>query len=107
VALEFLDILDSLLPTIRRVGDYFRARLQDLASKYAFIREVRARGLMIGVDMSVPGKQMVLDAQARGMLINCTHDTVLRFLPPYIITEQQVDLAVEILNRIFSEQPSQ
>jgi predicted acetylornithine/succinylornithine family transaminase len=107
VALEFLDILDSLLPSIRRVGDYFRARLQDLASKYAFIREVRARGLMIGVDMSVPGKQMVLDAQARGMLINCTHDTVLRFLPPYIITEQQVDLAVEILNRIFSEQPSQ
>ena len=67
------------LPSISRVGDYFRARLQELAAKYAFIREVRGRGLMVGVDMSVPGKQMVADAQSRGLLINCTHDTVLRF----------------------------
>jgi len=107
VALEFLDILDELLPSIRRVGKYFRARLEDLAGKHSFIREVRGQGLMIGVDMSVPGKQMVLDAQARGLLINCTHDTVLRFLPPYIATEKEVDEAVGILASIFSAQPSQ
>ena len=57
---------------------------------------------MIGVDLSVPGKQMVLDAQARGLLINCTHDTVLRFLPPYIVTEKEVDAAVAILDGIFA-----
>jgi acetylornithine/N-succinyldiaminopimelate aminotransferase len=107
VALEFFDILDGLMPSIRRVGDYFRTRLEELTRKYAFIREVRARGLMVGVDMSVPGKQMVADAQARGLLINCTHDTVLRFLPPYIVTEKEVDEAIHILDGIFAEQPSQ
>jgi acetylornithine/N-succinyldiaminopimelate aminotransferase len=55
----------------------------------------------------VPGKQMVLDAQAHGLLINCTHDTVLRFLPPYIVTEKEVDQAVTILDGIFAAQPSQ
>jgi acetylornithine/N-succinyldiaminopimelate aminotransferase len=107
VALEFFEIMETLLPAIRRVGDYFRARLRELAGKYAFIQEVRGNGLMIGVDMSVPGKQMVLDAQARGLLINCTHDTVLRFLPPYIVTEKEVDQAVAILDGIFAAQPSQ
>jgi acetylornithine/succinyldiaminopimelate/putrescine aminotransferase len=107
VALEFFDILEGLLPSIRRVGDYFRGRLEELARKYDFLREVRGQGLMIGLDMSVPGKQMVLDAQAQGLLINCTHDTVLRFLPPYIVTEKEVDAAIKILNGIFAAQPSQ
>jgi acetylornithine/N-succinyldiaminopimelate aminotransferase len=107
VALEFFDILEGLLPSIRRVGDYFRGRLEELARKYAFLREVRGRGLMVGLEMSVPGKQMVLDAQAQGLLINCTHDTVLRFLPPYIVTEKEVDAAIKILDGIFAAQPSQ
>jgi acetylornithine/N-succinyldiaminopimelate aminotransferase len=107
VALEFFEILDDLMPSIRRVGDYFRVRLEELGRKYDFVRAVRARGLMIGLDLSVPGKQMVLDAQARGWLINCTHDTVLRFLPPYIVTENEVDEAVGILDSIFAAQPSQ
>jgi len=105
VALEFFDILDELLPAIRRAGDYFRERLGDLGRKHSFIREVRGHGLMIGLDLEVPGKQMVLDAQARGLLINCTHDTVLRFLPPYIVTESEVDQAVRILDAIFAAQP--
>lgn len=107
VALEFFDIVEELLPSIRRVGDYLRFRLRSLGRKYSFIREVRGCGLMIGVDLSVPGKQMVLDAQARGLLINCTHDTVLRFLPPYIVSEKEVDTAVEILDAVFAAQPSQ
>ncbi|MBI2681559.1 MAG: aspartate aminotransferase family protein [Candidatus Solibacter usitatus] len=106
VALEFFDILDGLLPSIQRVGDYFRARLREIATKYPFIKEVRGQGLMIGVDLSVPGKQMVADAQARGLLINCTHDTVLRFLPPYITTEKEVDAALAILAEVFAMQPS-
>ena len=107
VALEFFEILDDLMPSIRRVGDYFRGRLRELARRYAFIREVRGQGLMIGVDMTVPGKQMVLDAQARGLLMNCTHETVLRFLPPYIVTEKDVDAAITILDGIFAAQPSE
>jgi acetylornithine/N-succinyldiaminopimelate aminotransferase len=59
---------------------------------------------MIGVDLEIPGKQIVLDAMARGLLINCTHDTVLRFLPPYIITEKEVDSAVKTLGKLFAKQ---
>jgi predicted acetylornithine/succinylornithine family transaminase len=103
VALEFFDILDELLPSIRAVGEHFRARLRALLPKYSFLKEVRGQGLMIGVDMDTPGKQMVLDAMAEGMLINCTHETVLRFLPPYIVTERDVDAAVAILTRVFDK----
>jgi acetylornithine/succinyldiaminopimelate/putrescine aminotransferase len=54
---------------------------------------------MLGAELHMPGKQVVLDAMADGLLINCTHDTVLRFLPPYIITEKEVDQAVKILGK--------
>jgi predicted acetylornithine/succinylornithine family transaminase len=101
VALEFFDILDELLPSITSTGSYFRMRLTELAKTYDFIQEVRGVGLMIGVQMSVPGKQMVVDGIAEGLLFNCTHDTVLRFLPPYILSEEEVDRAIEGLERVF------
>lgn len=101
VALEFLDILDELLPHIRSMGAYFRTRLEELGRRYAFVKEVRGEGLMIGVELAVPGKQIVLDALEAGLLINCTHDTVLRFLPPYILAERQVDQAISKLKRLF------
>jgi len=95
VALEFFDILDELLPSIERVGGYFRSALGELARKHSFVKEVRGHGLMLGIDLEVPGKQIVLDAMAQGLLINCTHDTVLRFLPPYIITEKEMDVTLK------------
>lgn len=99
VAIEFFDVLDELLPQIRSVGDYFRSKLEVLKSRFDFIREVRGEGLMVGVELSIPGKQIVLDAMAEGLLLNCTHDVVLRFLPPYIIRERDVDQAVKILTK--------
>ena len=102
VALEFLDILDELLPAIQRVGGYFHVSLNELARKHGFVKEVRGFGLMLGVDLAMPGKQIVLDAMAEGLLINCTHDTVLRFLPPYIVTEKEVDQAVKIVGKLFA-----
>ena len=71
--------------------------------KHAFVKEVRGFGLMVGVELAIPGKQLVLDAMAEGLLFNCTHDTVLRFLPPYIVTEKQVDEAVKILGKLFAK----
>ena len=103
VALEFCDILDELMPSIQRVGGYFHLELNALARKHACIKEVRGVGLMLGVELHVPGKQVVLDAMAQGLLINCTHDTVLRFLPPYIITEKEVDQAVRIVGRLLAK----
>ncbi len=103
VALEFFDILEGLLPKIHEVGGYFRMRLDELARKHSFIKEVRSTGLMIGVELTAPGKQLVLDAMAEGLLINCTHDVVLRFLPPYILTEKDVDRAIKVLSKIFKK----
>ncbi len=99
VALEFFDILDTLMPHIREVGSYFRMRLNELQRRYSFIKEVRVFGLMIGVELDIPGKQIVLDAMEEGLLINCTHDIVLRALPPYTITEREVDKAIVLLNK--------
>ena len=103
VALEFFDILDELLPAIQRVGGYFHVSLNELARKHAFVKEVRGFGLMLGVELTMPGKQIVVDAMAEGLLINCTHDTVLRFLPPYIVTEKEVDQAVKVLAKLFAK----
>ncbi|HJZ97559.1 MAG TPA: aspartate aminotransferase family protein [Candidatus Solibacter sp.] len=103
VALEFCDVLDELLPAIQRVGGYFHAVLNEMASKHSIIKEVRGFGLMLGAELTIPGKQIVLDAMAQGLLINCTHDTVLRFLPPYIATEKEVDAAMRILNKVLAK----
>jgi acetylornithine/succinyldiaminopimelate/putrescine aminotransferase len=103
VALEFLDVLDELLPSIQKVGGAFHVGLTELARKHSFVKEVRGFGLMIGVELAIPGKQLVLDAMAEGLLINCTHDTVLRFLPPYIVTEKEIDKALKVLRKLFAK----
>jgi len=100
VALEFFDILDGLLPQIRRVGEYFRGELRRLATQFDLITEIRGYGLMIGWQLTIPGKEIVTRAMQEGLLMNCTHDTVLRFLPPYIVTETEIDEAIAILERV-------
>jgi len=103
VALEFFEILDDLLLHIHHVGGCFRHELAELARHFSFVKEVRGYGLMIGMDLDIPGKQIVLDGMAQGLLFNCTHDTVLRFLPPYIITEPEIDRAVRILKGLLKK----
>ncbi|HEY7335868.1 MAG TPA: aspartate aminotransferase family protein [Bryobacteraceae bacterium] len=99
IALEFFDILDELLPDISKNGAYFRSRLTELMKRYSFIKEVRGAGLMIGVEIEFSGKQVVLDAMEAGLLMNCTHDVVLRFLPPYIAGEAEIDRAIRVLDK--------
>jgi predicted acetylornithine/succinylornithine family transaminase len=103
VGLEFMEILETLLPSIQEVGGYFHVLLNELARKHTFVKEVRGFGLMLGVELTVPGKQIVLDAMAEGLLLNCTHETVLRFLPPYIAAEKDVDAAMKILGKVFGK----
>ena len=102
VGLEAMEIIGELLPQIEHVGGYFRMRLTELSRHFSFIHEVRGAGLMIGVQLERPCKQMVAEAMAQGLLINCTHDTVLRLLPPYILTEQEVDRAIVGLKKVFA-----
>ncbi|MFN8942569.1 MAG: aspartate aminotransferase family protein [Acidobacteriota bacterium] len=103
VALEFFDVLEELQPQMARVGEYFREELRGLQKKFGFVKEVRGAGLMIGVELDIAGKTMVTDGIERGLLFNCTHDTVLRFLPAYILKEKHVDKAVGILKKIFAK----
>lgn len=102
VALEFFDILDELMPQIQRVGAYFRDCLLTLQHKHERIVQVRGQGLMLGMEMREPCADLVTAAMAEGLLINCTHGTTLRFLPPYILTEVDVDEGVAILDRVIA-----
>ncbi|MBI3208239.1 MAG: aspartate aminotransferase family protein [Candidatus Solibacter usitatus] len=101
VALECTYLLEEYLPHIRKVGAYFQDQLRDLAQKFPFVKEVRGQGLMLGLDIDFPCKHFVNDAMAEGMLINVTHDTVVRMLPPYTIAEREVDRAVRGLRNVF------
>ncbi len=103
VAYECCLILEELLPHIRQVGAYFRSELGNLAHKFPFVKEVRGQGLMIGVEVDFPCKQFVTDSLAEGLLVNVTHDTVLRMLPPYIITEREVDRAIRGIRNVFKK----
>jgi acetylornithine/succinyldiaminopimelate/putrescine aminotransferase len=104
VALEFFELLDELMPSIRETGVYFRTKLNELSRKFAFVKEVRGEGLMVGLELTEPGKQVVLDCMAEGLLINCTHDVVLRFLPPYIVGKREVDSALKTLIKVLRQQ---
>ncbi|MGH9861923.1 MAG: acetylornithine transaminase [Candidatus Acidiferrales bacterium] len=104
VALAFLETIERerLLGHVRQIGRYFRARLEALQARYAWVRAVRGEGLMLALELARPGKDIVKEALARGLIVNCTHDTVLRFLPPYIIEKRHVDRAMATLEAIFA-----
>lgn len=91
-ALEFLTVLeeDDLLANVRERGAEIRAGLEKLASRFEFIRELRGEGLIQGVDLSVEGAPFVTEALESGLLINCTHDHILRLLPPFILRSRDV-----------------
>lgn len=102
-ALEFLDILEEQLPMVRENGFYFKQRLEELVARYDFVEGVRGAGLMVGLNLRVPGKNVVQQAMEMGLLINCTTETVLRFLPPYIIGRRHIDRAITVLDKIFQQ----
>src|SRR5260221_14020756 len=106
-ALEFLKIIEEekLLENIRLRGAELREGLTKLASKFTFIREIRAEGLMIGIELSVEGGPFVSEAMRRGLLINCTHDFTLRLLPPFIITRAQTREFLRLLYLAFASIP--
>ncbi len=92
-ALEFLRVVEEggLLANIRARGKELRAGLKKLATKFDFVREVRGEGLMLGMELAIDGTPFVEQALRRGVIINCTHDHILRFLPPFIVSAQQVN----------------
>jgi acetylornithine aminotransferase/acetylornithine/N-succinyldiaminopimelate aminotransferase len=107
VALEFLNTVDEekLLGKIQERGRELRAGLAELQRKFDFIREVRGEGLMVGVELSVEGAPFVTEALRNGVLINCTHDYTLRFLPPFIVTSREIRQFLSKLETVFEQTP--
>jgi acetylornithine/N-succinyldiaminopimelate aminotransferase len=97
-------ILDEgILDNCCRVGAYFLDRLGELKDRNPRITVVRGRGLILAIELTVPGADFVLECIKRGLLINCTGGNVLRFVPPLIISKNDIDKAVGILSEVLEE----
>jgi acetylornithine aminotransferase/acetylornithine/N-succinyldiaminopimelate aminotransferase len=107
VAIAVIDFIEKegLLKNATKVGDYFQAQLRSLASRHHAIVDVRGIGLMVAAELDSAdlAKLTVAEMLKRHILINCTSDTVLRFLPPYILERSHVDTAIAALDEIFTE----
>jgi predicted acetylornithine/succinylornithine family transaminase len=101
VALEYLAILEdeNLLSNVSNVGGYLTQQLQQLVEDYGAAKEVRGRGFIQGIDLEIPSRPIVEQALAQGVLFNSTHDTVVRFLPPFLLQEQHVDKGIRVLRK--------
>ena len=101
--METLSVIDELLPHIREVATYFHESLRGLQKRHSVITEIRAVGLMAGIQLSTPGEDFVQACAANGLAINCTHETVLRLRPPFILTSREIAEAVAILDDVLSK----
>jgi acetylornithine aminotransferase/acetylornithine/N-succinyldiaminopimelate aminotransferase len=111
VGLTFLETVEKkhLLANVQKRGAELKAGLKKMAAKFDFIREIRGEGLIIGIDLKVDGAPYVAEALKQGLLINCTHDHILRLLPPYILTAQQVKEGLSKIESVLArtERPAQ
>ena len=94
---------DNLLQNAAEMGLYAKEKLEQLKQKHFIIDSVRGIGLMIGVQLTSPGNEIVDKCLLKGLRINCTSGTVLRFMPAMITTKDQIDQAIEILDSVMSE----
>ncbi len=104
VAVRVIEVLQAgVLEKSKETGNYFLSKLLKLKDKYSLIKEVRGRGLMLGITLSIPGKEIVMKGLQKGLLLNCTQEKVLRFVPPLVISRDEIDFAISKLDEIFSE----
>ena len=93
----------DLLAKAAEMGQYTQDKLRALKDKHAVIDHVRGIGMMIGIQLTSPGAGIVSKCLEKGLRINCTHDTVIRFMPPMVVTKEQIDQAIEIFDSVLSE----
>jgi acetylornithine/N-succinyldiaminopimelate aminotransferase len=94
---------DNLLENAIKLGSYAKDKLESLKQKHSIIDSVRGVGLMIGIQLNGPGAKIVDKCLEMGLRINCTQETVLRFMPPMNVTQNQIDDAVDILDGVLGE----
>jgi len=101
--IAFLKVLEEekLVEKAREKGRYFQDKLQNLKEKFSFIQEIRGKGLMLGMELNIEGgKRIVKECREKGLLINLTAGRVLRFLPPLVVEDTDIDEAVDILEDV-------
>ena len=102
VALEYLSIMEQedLLARVTRVGAYLHEQLQSVGKRSAVVREVRGRGAMQAMELNIPARPLVEQGLAEGVLFNSTQETVLRFLPSFMLEEKHVDRGIRVLKKL-------
>ena len=104
-ALEVCKILveDRVIENGRAAGVYFKEKLLELKDRHAIIEDVRGLGLLLGMKLKIDGAPVVKQCLQKGFLINCIQDHILRFIPPLIISDQEIDQLIACLDGIFAE----
>ena len=95
---------DGLVENAARVGKIFMDGLEKLRQKHSIIREVRGKGMMIGVEMKFEVKDILMDGIAEGVLLLYSGRNILRFLPPLVMTESQITKVLEVLDKLFTKE---
>ena len=105
VALEFLAVVEEekLLDNVNKVGAYLARELNGLVGKRAAAKEVRGRGFIQGIQLDIPARPIVDAGLAEGVLFNSTQDTVVRFLPPFLLEEKHVDKGIRVLKKLLGK----
>lgn len=103
-ALEVLRIMEqeNIVKDCRKTGDYFKSRLTWLKDRHRVIEEVRGIGLMLGIKLSEKGAPIVDQCMEKGFLINCIQEYILRFVPPLVISREEIDRLIECLDEVFA-----
>ena len=92
---------EKILSNCQNMSKYLLEKLTFLKGAYPVIKEIRGLGLMLGLELNIPGRQIVQAAMEQGLLINCTHDFVLRLMPALNVTKKEIDQAIDILKGVF------
>jgi predicted acetylornithine/succinylornithine family transaminase len=102
LGLEFLQIVEdeALMDRVQDTGDYLLAQLQQLALASPIAVEARGRGLLLGLEITQPGRPIAESALAQGLMVNVVQGNVLRFLPSFLLERQHVDQTIDLLSTL-------
>jgi acetylornithine/N-succinyldiaminopimelate aminotransferase len=91
---------ENLLGNVKKMSDYAFGRLRNMAEEYNIINEVRGKGLMIGIELKIEANEIVKKCMEAGLLLNCTHESVIRFMPQLNVKKEHIDEGLDILRKV-------
>ena len=94
---------ENLLENVKKMGSYTLEQLKLLQKTYKIIKEVRGVGFMIGIELNVNGAEIIKSCIQAGLFLNCTHDTIIRFMPPLNVKKETIDAGLNILKTVLSK----